>query len=122
MSHRDALRFLWPLLIFLCLMSGCSNKRLLVIDTNGNPVPGAEVIVKSASANGEPSFTDKMGLTTVNDPDVQFPTRISIRKEGVGSALIAYPGIWPAEVTLRPGTIRDQLNTPNNDSGDPNSN
>ena len=102
MSHRNAFRFLVPLLLLLSLLSGCSNRRLLVIDMNGNPVAGAKVIVKSASLNGETTYTDDNGLTTVKDPSSQYPIRISISKEDIGSTLIAYPGIWPAEVILRP--------------------
>lgn len=88
-------------LVALGLLTGCSYKRLTVTDLNGNPVEGAAVMAQGSSINGETSYTDAQGLTIVNDPKPQEGVMISINKEGVGSALIAYPVKWPAVVTLR---------------------
>lgn len=94
-------------LIFLIAavpLAGCSYKRLTVVDIHGDPIKRAEVVVKSASLDGERTLTDDQGSTTVKDPPAQVPTSISIHKDGVGSTMIAYPGRWPVKVTLRPSS------------------
>lgn len=89
-------------LLFLAgilFLTGC-GRSLRVIDERGLPVVGAEVVVIGLSTSGTPSITNEQGVAHLINP-VQKPMGISIRKEGVGSTIIAYPSRWPVEVTLR---------------------
>ncbi len=86
-------------LVGMMFLTGC-GRSLRVIDESGLPVVGAEVVVVGLSTSGTPSITNEQGVAHLINP-VQKPMGISIRKEGVGSTIIAYPSRWPVEVTLR---------------------
>lgn len=89
------------LVVSLLFLAGCAAGNLIVVDENGLPVTGAQVMVIGASNNGEPSFTNDKGVASLNKPARQNLLSISISKTGMSSALVAYPNRLPIEVTLR---------------------
>ncbi len=86
-------------LVGMLFLTGC-GRSLLVIDESGLPVVGAVVVVLGFPTSSTPLITDEQGVAHLVH-SVQQPMSISIRKEGVGSTIIAYPSRWPVEVTLR---------------------
>ena len=63
------------------VLAGCAKPDVIVLDTTGNPVPGANVVGTSLSISGQATFTDKWGKAQIPKA-VQETKWISIYKHG----------------------------------------
>jgi hypothetical protein len=101
-------KFLLLLLVFvlacvaLVVILQSLRPRVQVVDQNGRPIAGAEVIAVSLSMNAGGAFTDDNGIAVV-PRDIQGTQWIEVRKQGYDGAFVAVPSSWPLRVTLMPG-------------------
>ena len=84
------------------MLVGCAHK-VVVRDTQGQPIPGAEVTPVSPSINYASAITDEKGCARLKWWYAQKPMWLSVAKKGHQSVSgLAFPKTWPAEVVLQP--------------------
>jgi hypothetical protein len=81
---------------------GCSAwHKVQVVDQNGAPVAGAEVMAISPSFASGPNLTDRKGIAAV-PYNIQGAQWITISKPGYVAVYAEVPACWPLHVTLTP--------------------
>jgi hypothetical protein len=73
--------YLSLLLAAAATLTDCSSPDVIVVDTNGKPVPDAKIVGASLSIGGQATFANKKGEAKIPWA-IQDTKWISIQKEG----------------------------------------
>ena len=106
MSRRSTIKggvaALLAALICATIFVGCAH-IVIVRDSSGLPIEGADVQPVSASMNYEWVRSDARGRARLDWWYPQTPEGLNIRKSGyVQVAITPIPNAWPVEVVLQP--------------------
>jgi hypothetical protein len=86
-------------IVSFCLLGGCEEENITVVDATGTPIDNAKVYAQSMSMTLDPVLTNTKGETTLPF-NIQGTKWISVEKDGFQSAQIAVPETWPVQIVL----------------------